>query len=121
MRANKLPIEEQKRLRNILRHELTNQLIEAVKASSPQIDLDNIDIVLGPAQELTNWNTAGCCCTCGTCCTCVTCCTCSTCCVVEEIPDRVVKELNLKPKVQMNVKQLENGMNIIKRQIDTSY
>jgi len=74
-KANELPQSEQKRLRQTLRHELTEFLVRAIKSSPPEIDLAEIELILRPGQEISDWNEAA---DCITCITCITCDTCST-------------------------------------------
>ena len=69
LKANSLPDKQQKRLRNVLREELTEAMIAAVVDNPPEIDLSSVELVLRPNQELSNWSVAEDCGTCGTCAT----------------------------------------------------
>ena len=76
--ALELPPEKQAQLRNILRHELTEALLQSIRENPPNIDLAEVQLVLRPEQQFADWSVVADCGTCGTCSTCGTCGTCGT-------------------------------------------
>jgi hypothetical protein len=77
--AKELPPAEAEKLRNILRHDLTEAMIRSIKANPPEIDLSEVEVVLGPDKKLDEFDAVKDCLTCVTCVTCDTCATCITC------------------------------------------
>jgi len=77
VRASSLPEAKQEEIRNAYRHEMTEALVKYVRAHPPDVDIDDVRIVMKPNQALEDWDIAQCS-TCGTCNTCDTCGTCAT-------------------------------------------
>lgn len=71
--ASDLPVEEQERLRRVLRMELTEAMIRSIHSDPPVPDLAATHIILGPAMEESLAGNTALCLTCGTCGTCGTC------------------------------------------------
>jgi hypothetical protein len=95
VRASQLPPAEQERLREVLRKQVTDALITAIRAEPADIDVTKIDVVLEPGQHPEQWRVVGDCSTCSTCQTCATCTTCVTAALAADIPVRVTRELGM--------------------------
>jgi hypothetical protein len=119
-RASELPASEQERLRNVLRQELAESMVRAVRADPPEIDLTQIDIVLRPGQEVGDWDAVAECSTCSTCGTCSTCSTCGTASAAVDIPLGVARELGLDvSQPQVDVRNLQRGLDQLNQQLSS--
>ncbi len=72
IRAVDLTRPQQERLRRVLQRELTEALIRSIRASPPEIDIAEVQLVLRPGQGVGDGGTVADCVTCITCVTCVT-------------------------------------------------
>src|SRR4051812_39427185 len=95
VKASELPAAEQDRLRNVLRKELTDALIKAVRAEPADVDLAKIEVMLRPGQGVAQWHAAADCNTCSTCGTCATCSTCATAAAPADVPVTVARDLGV--------------------------
>jgi hypothetical protein len=95
VKASELPAAEQERLRAVLRQELTEALIRAVRAEPADVDLAQVEVMLRPGQGLAQWNAVADCNTCSTCGTCATCSTCATAAAPADLPVTVARELGV--------------------------
>ncbi len=114
--ADQLPAEERERLRNVLQHDLTAALIQSIKANPPDVNLADIDLILRPNQEIADWSIAA------DCWTCLTCWTCWTSKGVEtpsDIPVDVLREINVRPQVSVDVKDLKVNIERLSRNLRT--
>jgi hypothetical protein len=119
-RASELPAAEQERLRNVLRQELAEQMVRAVRADPPEVDLSQIDIVLRPGQEVGDWDAVAECSTCSTCGTCSTCSTCGTASAAVDIPLGVARDLGLEAsQPQVDVRNLQQGLERVTQQLSS--
>jgi hypothetical protein len=95
VQATNLSREQQEQLRNVLRHELTETLIRTIKANPPDVNLEDIEIVLRPGQHIDDWNVLQNCETCSTCGTGGGIAICATSSLPEDIPLGVAEELGM--------------------------
>ena len=65
--ASELPRETQGKLRQTLRQELTEAMVESILKVPPTVDLSQVELVLRPGQQIEEWDAVKDCATCGTC------------------------------------------------------
>jgi hypothetical protein len=102
IKARDLSVQQQKELHDALQRELTEALIRKIQADPPDLDLTSIKLVLKPNQKISDWTVAADCGTCATCDTCSTCSTCVTHTLPADVPEAVIRQLNVKEKIQQN-------------------
>lgn len=116
--ATELPREEQARLRNLLRQELTEALVKTIRAEPPDVDLAQVELVLRPGQELAGWDVVANCGTCSTCSTCGTCGTCSTAALPNELPIGIARDLGLAvSKPQIDARNLQRSLERVNQRL----
>lgn len=98
IRARDLSPAKQEELRKVLQRDLAAALIRAIKVDPLSLDMDSIRLILKPGQSVSKWNVVSDCGTCATCNTCNTCSTCSTQAFRPDIPEWVLKKLDVKGK-----------------------
>jgi hypothetical protein len=120
VRATELPESEQARLRNVLRQELAEALVKAVRAEPPEVDLAQVDLVLRPGQALSEWDVVANCGTCSTCGTCGTCSTCGTAALASDLPIGVIRDLGMAvTRPQIDARNLQRNLDRINEQLSS--
>ena len=117
-RASELRREEQERLNSVIQYDLVEALISQISTEPVDIDLAEIELVLRPGQDITDWTVEK---DCGTCATCHTCATCGTGCPnnyknrPDAIPLSVARQLGVDPWVvqEWDIKRLKESIDLI--------